>query len=128
MISMLDTTDLEMKFPESTLKSEQDFRDWYKVVTNKFFDQVHEVKMLNVDVVDDAAAVHLVVNWQAKTWNPPEGYSRWNGAYVHQSWKMEQHTLSTPEAVQQVQLLTAYTSEEHTLLALKMIASRFQVL
>lgn len=86
MLAMLNVDSLQMKFPEATLTSEQQFRDWYTTVTNKFFDQVHELKMLDVALDGDVATVELVVNWQARTWEPPAGYSGWEGVYAHQSW------------------------------------------
>lgn len=88
LLSMLHTEDLLMKFPETVLQNENDFRKWYKTVTNKFFDQVHEIKMLEVSINGDTADVHLIVNWQARTWNPPDPYSKWEGVYAHQNWQV----------------------------------------
>jgi len=86
LLSMLNSEELEMKFPEETLQSYDDFKKWYETVTNKFFNQVHEVKMLDVEVSGDKAAVKLIVNWQAETWEPPSPFSQRDGSYVHQSW------------------------------------------
>lgn len=94
LLSMLSSEELEMKFPEETLRSHADFRKWYKTVTHKFFNQVHEVKMLDVDVSGDKAVVSLIVNWQADIWEPPAPFSKREGYYVHQTWtaKMDQST------------------------------------
>lgn len=85
---MLYLEDLTMKFPEATLENEKDFENWYKDVSQTFFDQVHELKMLDMVLNADTAEVKLIVNWQARTWDPPAGYSQWTGFYAHQSWKI----------------------------------------
>lgn len=90
MIEFLNPENLEMVFPEATLKSLEDFKEWYKKVTHAFFDQVHELKMLDIVIKDGKAEVYLVVNWQARTWNPPDGYSKWEGVYAHQTWVVEE--------------------------------------
>jgi hypothetical protein len=89
MISFLNPVNLEMQFPEKTLTSIEDFRQWYEKVTNMFFDQVHELKMLDIVIGGSRADVNLVVNWQARTWQPPAGYSKWEGVYAHQTWVVE---------------------------------------
>lgn len=89
MIAMLSSRSLTMKFPEVSFTTEADFRNWYKTVTNKFFDQVHEVKTLDITIDGPKANVFLVVNWQARTWEPPDGYSKWEGVYAHQTWIVE---------------------------------------
>ena len=86
LLSVLSSDELEMRFPEETLRSHSDFRKWYKTVTHLFFNQVHDVKMLDVDVKGDRALVSLIVNWQAETWDPPAPISKREGFYVHQTW------------------------------------------
>lgn len=91
ILPMLDTNDLEMHFPDTKIKSEEEFRGWYQTVTNRFFDQVHELKMLDIEINGTTANIKLVVNWQARTWDPPQGYSKWEGVYVHQSWVIQRN-------------------------------------
>ncbi len=86
LLAMLNSEELEMEFPEETLRSNDDFVKWYKVVTNKFFNQVHEVKLLDVDISEGQAKVNLIVNWQAHTWDPPAPFSKWAGFDIHQTW------------------------------------------
>jgi hypothetical protein len=92
LLAMLSAEDLELRFPEKTLRGYADFREWYTTVTHLFFDQVHDVKMLAVDLDGIQATVNLVVNWQARTWEPPAAYSKWQGFYVHQTWSVKKHT------------------------------------
>jgi hypothetical protein len=86
MITMLDQKDLEMKFPERTLRNLEDFKDWFHTVTHLFFDQIHELKLVTVDIEGDEASIHLIVNWQARTWTPPAGFSEWQGWLIKQDW------------------------------------------
>src|SRR5256885_2883740 len=63
---------LEMRFPEVTSRGHDGFSDWYKAVTNRFFDEVHTVTSVDFNSLSaDFASVKVVVNWQAKIWNPP---------------------------------------------------------
>jgi hypothetical protein len=78
--------DLEMKFPEATLRGKAAFKDWYEGVIRKFFDEVHDMKDLEITVSGDDAAVKLCVNWQAKVWNPPAAKSAWLGFDAFQTW------------------------------------------
>ena len=88
-LELLNFDALEMKFPESTLTTKDDFVNWHKTVTSKFFDQSHELKMFIVDVNGSEAAVKLIVNWRARTWEPPDATSQYICADVFQTWKVE---------------------------------------
>jgi len=92
MLSMLSNNELEMRFPETTIRSHTDFQRWYEETTNRFFDQMHNLKMLAVDLNGARASVTLVVNWQACTWKPPAPYSEWQGFNVHQAWTVERES------------------------------------
>lgn len=83
---LLASSGLEMKFPEATLTTMDEFKDWYKKVTNLFFDEIHNMKMLDINVNGHTATVKLVVNWQAKIWNPPAAKSQWLGFDAAQTW------------------------------------------
>ena len=78
---------LEMRFPEATAKGHEGFADWYDAVTNRFFDEVHTVTSVKVDnLAADRADVKVVVNWQARIWNPPVPRSEWLGFNAYQTW------------------------------------------
>ena len=47
--------------------------------------------MVDIVIDGDKADVKLVVNWQARTWDPPAGYSGWEGVYAHQTWLVERN-------------------------------------
>ena len=40
------------------------------------------------------AEVKLVVNWQARIWEPPDAYSKWEGVYAHQNWVIERNPIT----------------------------------
>ncbi|GAA2267495.1 MULTISPECIES: nuclear transport factor 2 family protein [Kitasatospora] len=78
---------LVMVFPEATLRGSADFHDWYAAVTNRFFDEVHEVKSVEVRTnADGRADIQVVVNWQARVWSPPAARSEWLGFDATQTW------------------------------------------
>lgn len=80
---------LEMRFPETTARGQAGFADWYKAVTNRFFDEVHTVSSVDItSIADDRADVKVVVNWQASIWNPPSPKSQWLGFDAFQTWEL----------------------------------------
>ena len=96
MIAMLSKDDLYMKFPETDFNNIDGFNNWYHAVTNKFFDQIHNILSLDISIESNIAKVTLVVNWQAKSWDPPEGYSKWVGVNAHQSWIVVEDSTGRP--------------------------------
>ena len=94
MLGMLSSEELEMRFPERKLRNLADFKEWYHDVTHLFFDQVHEIKMLSIDIAGNEAIINLIVNWQARTWKAPAAFSEWQGFNIHQKWwvKKDQKT------------------------------------
>ena len=89
VLPLLASQGLEMQFPDTTMRSLDEFKKWYYDVTHLFFDQVHDIKFLAVDINGGEAQVNLIVNWQARTWTPPNWASDWQGAYVHQCWTVK---------------------------------------
>lgn len=79
----------EMVFPEVTLQGLDAFRGWYHTVTHRFFDEVHVVKdVVAGEPVDGRAPVQVVVNWQARIWDPPARNSAWLGFDAYQTWEV----------------------------------------
>ncbi|MEU8086629.1 nuclear transport factor 2 family protein [Micromonospora sp. NPDC049101] len=80
---------LTMQFPEATLRTEDDFGGWYDTVTHRFFDEIHEVKRVDVELLSPLHAdVSVLVNWQARVWNPPAATSEWLGFDASQTWSV----------------------------------------
>ena len=81
--------DAEFQFPEITTHGKQEFVDnWYEKVIRRFFDEVHTVKEVVPSGSGDFLDVKVVVNWQAKVWDPPEPNSKWLGMDAYQSWQV----------------------------------------
>ena len=62
---LLISEGLEMQFPNRELINNfQQFKKWYEEVTIKYFDEMHTMKMLDIDLNGDEATVKLVVKWE----------------------------------------------------------------
>jgi ketosteroid isomerase-like protein len=89
VLPYLADSELEMRFPETTVRGHSGFSGWYDTVTRKFFDEEHTVKSVDVELHGpDTATARVLVNWQAKVWNPPEPQSRWVGFDAYQTWEI----------------------------------------
>jgi hypothetical protein len=88
---------LEMIFPEKTLVGISDFRAWYAGgeysdgerapgVINIFFDEIHTVKSVEVEVSGGEAVVEVVVGWQASMFEPPAAKSKRTAMDATQRW------------------------------------------
>ena len=79
----------EFQFPEVTTHGRQEFVDnWYEKVIRRFFDEEHTVKEVVPSGTGDVVDVKVVVNWQARIWDPPEPRSKWLGMDAYQTWKV----------------------------------------
>ncbi|MBW5483669.1 nuclear transport factor 2 family protein [Streptomyces bambusae] len=80
------TEDLEFAVPEDTFLGHEGFSRWYDAVTHRFFDEVHTVTKVEPVIEGDRAVVRVLVNWQAKVWDPPAARSVWLGFDADQTW------------------------------------------
>jgi hypothetical protein len=112
---------VELILPEGPLRGTSDFESWYlgragdtrfPGVVNLFFDEVHELKYLDVAIIPVAgqagdqgapekwlANVQLVVRWQAHRWKPPAPKSDLLVFDAWQRWQMQ----STPNGAWTIQ-------------------------
>ena len=86
VVPFVASSGLEMFWPEGPTYGIDGFKGWYDRVTRTFFDEVHTMKDLAISMRGDEADVKLVVNWQAKVWNPPDAKSKWLGMDARQTW------------------------------------------
>jgi diadenosine tetraphosphatase ApaH/serine/threonine PP2A family protein phosphatase len=87
LLPMLADADLEMRFPEGVVRGHAGFREWYDAVTRRFFDEEHAVKSVAATARGDGThQAKVVVNWQARIWNPPDAGSQWLGFDAYQTW------------------------------------------
>jgi hypothetical protein len=66
LLPMVSGDDLEMVFPERTLRSHADFRDWYRVVGLTYADQEHLLEELTTAPSACGADLSVTVVWKAK--------------------------------------------------------------
>lgn len=86
LVPLVASKGLEMYWPEGPTFGVDEFKGWYERVTRTFFDEVHTMKELSIVPRGDEADVKLVVNWQARTWTPPDAKSKWLGMDARQTW------------------------------------------
>ncbi|MFC4063382.1 nuclear transport factor 2 family protein [Actinoplanes subglobosus] len=65
LASCLSNDDLVMVFPERTLRSVADFRDWYAKVCDLYTDETHEIEEVTPAATGDRIDVTVVVVWRA---------------------------------------------------------------
>lgn len=80
--------DVRFVFPETTVTDYAGLLSWYEVVTRKFFDEAHRVDVADVTPNDDGDSVdvHVVVNWRARVWDPPNATSTTLEYEADQDW------------------------------------------
>jgi ketosteroid isomerase-like protein len=74
---------LRMAFPESTLRSHDDFRDWYDAVGRAYGEQSHEVEHLRTSPCEGGAECAVTVLWRAAQVDGPPVAVR-----VEQNWRL----------------------------------------
>jgi hypothetical protein len=89
-----------MHWPEGPTFGVDEFKGWYDRVTRTFFDEVHTMKDLVITPRGAEADVKLVVNWQAKVWNPPDAKSKWLGMDARQTWVVARSDDGTRAVIQ----------------------------
>ncbi|WP_405877957.1 nuclear transport factor 2 family protein [Streptomyces sp. NBC_01136] len=89
LLTYLTPEGLVMKFPEGTFNGIPGFRDWYDAVSVKFFDEAHTLTSVRIlSGSQQSAEIEVVVNWQTKTWTPPQARSVWLGFDASQTWTL----------------------------------------
>jgi hypothetical protein len=88
--------ELEMVFPEATLRSLAEFEGWFQTVIRIFFDEVHTMQELKITLSPDKskADVKLVVLWEASRWNPPAAKSDRLIMDAYQTWVVKRSPVS----------------------------------
>lgn len=81
--------ELEMIFPETTTHGLSGFEIWYGLVTNKFFDEVHDVRSTEiVTLTPEQAEITVKVHWLASKWEPPAPASERLDFHAVQTWQV----------------------------------------
>ncbi|MGK3963977.1 hypothetical protein WMF38_07330 [Sorangium sp. So ce118] len=86
----LASENLEMAFPERTLRSYVDYDEWLTAIYETFFDENHTVQSVTVrGRTDTTADVDVVVGWQASWFTPPDAKSRRTAMNAIQRWTIQ---------------------------------------
>lgn len=88
-IPLLADGQLEMVFPEGSVRGFEGFKGWYERVIRLFFDEVHTVKRVVMSKPGAPAEVKVVVRWEASRWNPPAARSERIILDAFQTWTVE---------------------------------------
>lgn len=79
--------DVELRFPEATVKGVAGFNDWYFSAINSYFDEVHIVKQVKLtSSTPEQSEVKVVVKWEASLWKPPAATSERVVLDAYQTW------------------------------------------
>lgn len=87
-LAMVADEGIEFRFPEVTVTDKDGLTDWYKRVTNTFFDEVHETQELAITVEGDSATVNITTRWQESHWDAPAPKSERQTFLARQTWKV----------------------------------------
>jgi hypothetical protein len=93
------SSEIEMQLPETTLHGLDQFKTWYDRVIHTFFDEVHEMQKLDINIASDRADLELVVRWEASRWNAPAPQSDRLRFDAAQRWVIKRSHLSEPAIV-----------------------------
>jgi hypothetical protein len=96
VLQYVNEAELEMVFPEATLRSLAEFELWFQTVIRIFFDEVHTMQKLDTTVSPDGqhADVKLVVRWEASRWKAPAANSERLRFDAYQTWVVKRSPAS----------------------------------
>lgn len=96
MARMLAEDNLEMRFPEGTLRSQVEFDWWYQWSVRTYFDEVHTLDELNIKLSEDRtqAEVQLIGVWEASRWRAPTAQSERLKMRPNQTWHIRRSALT----------------------------------
>lgn len=89
VLALLAEDGFEIRVPEGTFRGRDGFKGLYDGWIRHFFDEVHTVRKVSFTLVGDQAEVKVVVNWRARTWNPPEPKSKCIYEDAYQTWVVQ---------------------------------------
>ncbi len=66
ILPMISETNLEMEFPEQTLRNKDEFSKWYEEVGRSYSHQEHILEKLDIQEKSDYVSINLAVIWKAQ--------------------------------------------------------------
>lgn len=90
ILPLLAEEGFEIHVPEGIFRGHDGFKCLYEEGwTRRYFDEVHELKELSFTLAGGKAEVKVVVNWQARTWDPPAPKSKRVDVGAYQTWVVD---------------------------------------
>jgi hypothetical protein len=93
------SSEIEMQLPETTLHGLDQFKTWYDRIIHTFFDEVHTMQTLDINIASDRVDIKLVVSWEASRWNAPVPQSDRLRFDAAQRWVIERSHLTERPAI-----------------------------
>jgi hypothetical protein len=92
----LDENGFEIKFPDTTIQNLEELQNWYKSVKKDFYDEIHIIKNIDIEITEKQAEVILTLNWEARSRDIQEAYSKNMNCDIIQSWIMTENKENKP--------------------------------
>lgn len=90
VLPLLAEDGFEIQVPEGTFKGRDEFKHLYEQGwIRRYFDEVHELKELSFTPAGGNAEVKVVVNWKARSWDPPAPKSTQIDMDAYQTWVVQ---------------------------------------
>lgn len=90
VLPLLAEDGFEIRVPEGTFRGRDGFKRLYEEGwIRHYFDEVHKLKQLRFTSTGDKAEVEVVVNWQARAWEPPASKSKQINMDAYQTWVVQ---------------------------------------
>ena len=100
ILPLLAKDGFEIRVPEGTFTGSDGFKRLYQQGwIRHFFDEKHELKELSVTPAGDKVEVKVVVNWQARSWDPPAPKSKQIDMDAYQTWVVQRSTDSVQPVI-----------------------------
>jgi hypothetical protein len=91
-LPLLSDDGLEMRFPETTLRSKEDFKKWYAGIGDNIQSNTHQLQKLDAKILGNGTyEVDLIVLWQALTKE-----NRYIKFRAHQTWLLRDAKEDSP--------------------------------
>jgi hypothetical protein len=85
----LASEDLELVFPEQTMRTYAEFEAWLEIIYRTFFDELHNVIKVDIkNLTETSADLDVIVAWQASWFTPPDAKSKRTAMNAFQRWNI----------------------------------------
>lgn len=83
----LAADNLELVFPEQTMRTYAEFEAWLEIIYRTFFDELHNLISVKINhLTETTADLDIIVAWQASWFTPPDAKSKRTAMNAFQRW------------------------------------------